>query len=338
MMRAADPAAPGAMTVLRSRGRCLCKIITPSGTTAYDDARTFDVHAVAVPDLAALAEALARLASARDCCAVLAAPADPARVRRVRRLLYADRDTGEAATLRAVPRSWLALDFDDAPLPTGCDPRDLGACASALLPLLPPSFTGAGMVVQASASHGIKPGIRLRLWPILSRPVTAAEAVRLLWGTPKLDACSFREAQPIYVAAPIFADGATDPLPSRLHVVPGPPVPVPDAAALAPPPPPPPRPLPRPADTRVSRYAYAALAQAAARVRGAEGTRHTCAVTQAMGLERLVRAGLLTETAVAHALAGALGEGRADPDEAAKLTKWALAHADDGRALPEGIA
>lgn len=339
MIRTApDPAAPDTMTILRARGRRLCKTITPTRTIAYDDARTFDMEPVAVPDLSALAEVLEWLAGERDRCAVLAAPADPARMRRVRRLLHADKETGDAPTLRAVPRTWIALDFDGVPLPEGCDPRDLGGCAAALLPLLPRAFAGAGLVVQASGSHGVKPGIRLRLWPIFSRPITSTEAARWLNSSPKLDRCSYAPAQPIYTAAPIFADGAEDPLPRRLRVIPGPPVPVPGPAALAPSPAPPPRPLPRPSDTRASRYAYAALAQATARVRAAEGTRHTTAIREAMGLARLVRAGLLTEAAVAHALTGALGDGRADPDEARKLTAWALAHTDEGRPLPEGIA
>ena len=78
------------------------------------------------------------------------------------------------------------------------------------------------------------------------------------------------------------------------------------------------------------------MARATTRVRGAEGTRHTAAVTEAMGLARIIRAGLLTRTAVAHALATALGGGRADPEEADKIVGWALANAD-ARPPPEGL-
>ena len=41
---------------------------------------------------------------------------------------------------------------------------------------LPSAFAEAEGIVQASAGHGIKPDIRLRLWFWLDRPITGAEA------------------------------------------------------------------------------------------------------------------------------------------------------------------
>jgi hypothetical protein len=132
----------------------------------------------------------------------------------VRRLLHPDPETGDAPTLREVPRRWVAGDVDGLPLPRGCDPRDLAACAAAALPALPAAFRCAELIVQATAGHGVKPGAHLRLWSWLSRPIGGAPLKEWLRGAP-VDRAVFGAAQPIFTAAPVFPDG-TDHLPQRL--------------------------------------------------------------------------------------------------------------------------
>ena len=221
-------------TVLRAHGRRLCKLVRPDGEMVpYDAARTFDFHPSPLAELADLHALLLALAGRSDCALVRGEPADAGRLRSVRRLQHADPATGEAATLRDVPRRWVALDLDGLPLPAGADPRDMAACARAVLPRLPTAFQRVACAVQATASHGIKPGARLRLWHWLSRPTTSDELAVWLSAAP-VDRSVFRTAQPIYTAAPIFAAGAADPVPCRLLLLPGEcqAVPVPSAATL----------------------------------------------------------------------------------------------------------
>ncbi len=327
------------ITVVRARGRRLAKLIRRDGAAeGYDAAKTVDLHPRRVAGLVGLHALLEALADRPDCCAVRGEPADPARVLGVRRLSRDDARTGDAATLREMPRRWVALDLDDLPLPAATDPRDLAACRAAVAPLLPAAFGAAACLVQATARHAIRPGARLRLWFWLSRPVGGTELRLWLRGAP-VDASIFRCAQPIYTARPLFEAGAAaDPLPRRLAMLPGTAaVEAPDAAAPAPP-----RrvaaavPLPTPA--RGDRYAMAALARAGAAIRRGEGGRHPLAVKEAMGLARLVRAGLVTRGEVERVIASALdvpGRGTVPEEEAAGVVAWALAHAAEGTP-PEG--
>lgn len=227
------------VTVLRSRGPRFAKTLHGDGPmTPYGDARTVDLATIDVADLAALHVMLGHLILRPDLCIVRAAIADPGRVHGVRRLLHPDPDTGDQPTLREVPRRWLALDMDDLAAPAGIDVTDLAACSAAARLALPHDFRDAALIVQASASHGVKPGLRLRVWCWLSRPMMGQDAQRWLRGVPGLDLATLRPAQVIYTAAPILTDGATDPLPhGRLHVSEGAPVvQVPDLPDPTPPP------------------------------------------------------------------------------------------------------
>lgn len=325
-------------TVLRARRRRLCKTIHPGGAmVGYDDARIFDFRPEPLADLAGLHALLHDLAGRSDCAVIRGEPINLEALHRQRRLLHPDPETGEVATLREVPRRWVALDVDGLPLPAGTDPRDLAACARAVLPRLPAAFQRAACMVQATASHGIKPGARLRLWHWLSRPASGVELAVWL-ATAPVDPCVFRAVQVIYTAAPIIAGGTSDPLPFRLLLLPGEreAVQVPPATMLAsvrqaP------RPLPPPREDG-SRYGTAALSRASAAIRTGASARHPLAVREALGMARLIRAGLLSEAEVQRAFADALDvPGRnAGKHEAAKLVAWGLAHAD-ARALPEGV-
>lgn len=328
-----------ALTIIRARGRRLAKTITPAGTRGYDGARIVDLITAPVHGLAQLGDRLRILSSRPDCCIVRGEPIGGARLHGVRRLSHDDPKTGDRATLREVPRRWVALDIDGVPLPRGADPGDLAACARVVLARLPAAFLGAAALVQATAGHGIKPGARLRVWCWLSRPTSGAELARWLCGSP-VDSSVFRTAQPIYTAAPIFTGGSADPLPERMVMMPGAAaVAVPCADALAPPPAQPAKPLRLAMPGRGSAYALAALARAGAAIRGGGGGRHVTALREAMGLARLVRAGLITEGQLERVISAGFdvpGRGTA-PDEAADIVAWAMQHGRDG-ALPEGVA
>ncbi len=322
-------AANCSLTVLRAKGPRLAKTLHAGGRfTPYGDARTFDMSEAAVASLDALHGILATLLPRPDLAIVRGAIADPARAHGVRRLRHPDLKTGDLPTLIEVPRRWLALDMDGIPAPAGLDITDLPACLATVRPILPAAFHGAGLIVQATAGHSIKPGLRLRVWAWLSRPATGAELARWLGGVPGLDSASFRPAQVIYTAAPILAGGAAEPLPNgRLfqstgHSV----VEVPAPHLLAPPP----RrvlPSPRPAATSLpsARYGAAALARAAATIaRQGEGSRHETAVAEAWGLARLAKAGAVTASDVTRVIEGALRQAGKPDGEGEAIALWAL--------------
>lgn len=88
-------------------------------------------------------------------------------------------------------------------------------------------------------------------------------------------------------------------------------------------------------DTGASRYAFAALTNAAVRVRHAGvGQRHPTILREARGLARFVAAGLLTESSVAEVLRNS-GEDVGKPaDEIDAIVEWAMAHPSSAN-LPE---
>lgn len=209
------------ITILRAQRRQLAKLIDVDGSvTDYDSARLFDLAAVRLTGLEALGLLLRRLTNRPDCCVVRGGIADPSRTRKVRRLLHGDPATGDAPTLRDEPRRWLALDIDGVPRPQAIAAGDLRGCAQITRELLPSELRAADCIVQATASHGIKPGIRMRLWYWLARPVTTEELRHWLRGAP-VDHAVFSPAQLIYTAAPLFVKAARNPLIDRIAALPG---------------------------------------------------------------------------------------------------------------------
>ena len=312
------------MTVLHAPGRRLAKRIRQSGTVdAYEGAKHFDIAEWPVSGLNELTDALAWLLPCPAYAVVRGAVANPARAAGVRRLVHPCPHTGEAPTLREAPRCWLALDVDSLPLPPGGDVRDVAGCAAHAREHLPAAFHDARCVAVASGSHGIKPGLRLRLWFWLHRPLTGPDCRRWLRGFP-VDPALFSPAQLTYTAAPVFEVGALDPVPHRMALLPGTRAEVapPSAGALALPPP---RPLPRPDAADAGPYALAALAGAVSRVASApERTRHPSLLREAQRLARLVQAGLLGAGAVRRALARAAQDCGLPDAEAASVLDWAL--------------
>ena len=226
----------------------------------------YDLYPRPVADFDALHRLLLHLLDRPDCAVVRGAPIDPDRCTNVRRLAFPDKKTGDTPTLRPEPHAWVALDLDGVERPVEVPAADLIGCAAAAVQRLPAPFRGARCIVQAPASHGIKPGCRLRLWYWLDRAATDAEMTRWLRGAPA-DSSMFRTVQPIYTAGPVFAPGARDHLPRRIVVTPGSPtVAVPPPEALAPPPPRPAAALPVATAPGSGAYAFAALTHAAARI------------------------------------------------------------------------
>ncbi len=208
------------ITIIRSRYLRLAKKIYADGRIeAYDQAKTIDLFEEPVSDLLELGHLLERLLSKPSCAAVFGNIADQTRIRGVRRLAYPDPETGDLPSLVAVEHQWCALDMDGIDRPEDVPGHDLARCAAEAVRHLPASFQVAQCIVQASASHGIKPGCRLRLWFWLSRATSGAELG--VWLKPyPVDPCTFRPAQPIFTAAPVFV-GRRDHLSGRIAHLPG---------------------------------------------------------------------------------------------------------------------
>ncbi len=327
---------PETLTILQcAEGLRLCKLVRKDGKISdYDSAKYFSAAEVSVHDLTSLGQRLRAIQNKPRCCVVRGSLVNGPRVERMRRLAYAERSTGDPATLDDVARRWLALDMDDVPLPDGVNPSDVAECAQLAIAVLPGVFHGARCLAQATAGHGIKPGIRLRLWFWLNRPLTAQELTKWLKSTP-VDVAVFRAAQPIYTAAPVFENPDQDPVPNRIveltgceHVA------APAESALLPNAAIPVKAVPLPSDTHAQRYAARAMVNAAIRVSSAPvNSRHKTCVQQARSLGRLVEAGLLTGRQVCELLAGALEQSGKDKAEGRRAALWGIDHASTS-ALP----
>jgi hypothetical protein len=311
------------VTIMRARNRRLAKTIAPDGTiTGYDLAKTVDLIPHSVRDLAGLGKLLTKLQHHRDCAVLRAAPLDPKGSYRVRRLLHADPD--DAATLREEPRRWLALDCDSLPATDGLDLHDLAACGREALDQLPPAFHAAACIVQATASHTIKPGLRLRIWLWLDRALSGVELKRWLADAP-VDPAIFGPCQPIYTAAPVFTPGP-DPLPARLAFLAGAEYVTPPSVEALQPPPSSPRPSLVERPPIGDAYTRKALENAVMRILSAP-SRHPALLREARGLARLVDARILdagTMRTMLHNAAAAVGKD--DREEIDKIISWALAN------------
>lgn len=338
-------AAPDCLTVLRARGGVrLAKRLHPGGRSeGYDDARTLDAFTVPVPDLAAILALLRRLLSRADCCAIRGELLAGETASGIRRLLHPDKETGDGPTFRDVPRRWLALDVEGVPLPAGVPASDLAGCAAAALAKLPVELRGTACIVQASASYGLKPDLRLRLWFFLDRPTWGHELKRWMRGTPSdpspADPSVFGAVQPIYTAAPVLASGVADPLPARLLALAGRPVVAVPAPELLAPPPPPERPPSSAGAVPGQAHAYvrAALVQAAVRISTAQHPgRHPMIVGETARLARFIGPGLLTEGVIADVVRqAALQAGKDDAGEVSAAIAWGLANPWEAGPLPE---
>jgi hypothetical protein len=321
------------LTVIRSRHLRLAKTIHAYGRIDdYDRAKTLDLFEIPCSGLDAIGALLTRLLPQPSCAVVFGGIADPARTRGVRRLAYPDPETGELATLRPIPHRWCALDVDGIERPETVPAHDLAACAAEAIWRLPLAFHGARCIVQASAGHGIKPGCRLRLWFWLSRPTIGEELGFWLKHYP-VDPCTFRPAQPIYTAAPIFV-GRRDHLLFRLAERAGAvSVEVPTPASLVPP--------PRATVASVDRQAAtendveAFISDALARVRSAsDGAKHRTLRDMARLLGGIQSSTGFTDSEAERWLVDALPANIRDRKRAQATVEWGL---EAGRAAPIAV-
>ena len=321
------------ITILKARGRRLAKLIErPDRIIGYDSAKTFDATQRRLTGLADLERLVVILLRRPDCCVVRGGLIDGPTRQNIRRLIYVDPETGDAPTLRDVPRRWLALDLDrvdrDATIPA----HDVARCAAAAVRGLPVPFWRAALVAQATASHGIKPGMRLRLWFWLSRPTSGDELKRWLRAYP-VDRSVFSAAQINYTAAPVLAAGVVDPVPHRVVRLPGADVvQVPDPSELMPPP----RPAPsasQPIDpAKADDEARQIIATVLFRLSGApDGEKHYRLRTAGYTIGGLLAAtGTSFDAALRQLIDSAKAAGKIEDETNLETTaKWALERGRD---------
>jgi hypothetical protein len=235
----------------------------------------------------------------------------------------------------------LAGDEDPAPI----DPaRDWAISIRAAVITLPLEFHDISAYWQMTSGAGIKPGVRLRLFYWLDRPVSDDEAKRWFEASP-VDCSIYSAVQPHYTAAPIFDPPELDPVPLRSgfwwrHRNT---VTVPNLE---------PKPEPKPQSTatyntkfdrsdRAQRYAAVCIDSVVAAPTGTgDGRRRLLAAARA--LYGMANAGLLNQGQVTAELKATMenrgwtAPGRSfSPDEVERHLAWARAHADT--VLPEGF-
>ena len=326
------------ITVMQARHRRLAKLHRADGKCGdYDSPRFFDATSHPVSGLLDVLNLLRELLPQPDKCVVRGELVAGASAQGIRRLAFPCTKNGDAATLRDVPRRWLAVDWDGIPRPDDVAAADLARCGDIALDAMPKVFQRTACIIQASANHGIKPGCRLRGWFWCDRALTGREITRWLSGTP-CDSSVWRTVQPIYTAAPVFESGRAEHLPSRLLLLPGEDwLACPPAEDLADPPPQPQTPPERVARGRhANAYVDAALAAAAdAIISAGEGHRHGTIIRESRNLARLVAAGLLAEKDLAEVLIRAAERaGKIDAEEIQSCIAWGIANPSNAK-LPE---
>jgi len=312
------------VTLVEATGRVLAKTVLPDGTIKpFDNARTFNLYYRRVSGLADFDGLLRAMLDKPSFGLVRGAIINRQQRRRVRRLLERDPETGDEPTLCAAGHYWIALDVEKVEKPPSVEFADLPACAHEAIKLLPLQFHEVECIAVATASHGLKSDIRLRLVFWADRPLADDELKRWLRPCGVVDCALFNPIQLHYTAAPIFPNGC-DHLPNRIIMLPGKPVLVaPAAEDLAAPPPRPMPPLPKPGSFRASSYAVAALRKAGMRIASATPSqRHNTIVKECLGLRRFVEGGLLSEREIAAIVVGAAELCGKDPIEVQRIIEW----------------
>lgn len=306
------------VTVLTTRRVLATKALglvdsVPTVVESYGNAKRCRVERVPVQTLDEMLALRQRLLMASCSFIIRGEPLPDTDLGSCRRLLYADRETGDPATFRPAAPRWLDVDFDSVPAPADLDFRhEPTGTARHLASLIPTGFAGTSCIILATPSAGVKPGIRARLTFMLDRPTSDAECIRWLRGSP-VDLSLYRPVQAHYTAAPVLR-GVADPMPWRLQLAPGERdrVQVPDL-------PEPVRIVPplRVTGRSGSGYARAALvSECEAVTRAGVGDRHGSLNRAAFKLARFVRTGELGAGEVASNLMwAARAAGIDDPDE-----------------------
>lgn len=123
-------------------------------------------------------------------------------------------------TFDPAPHRWIMFDVDGA---AGDMCSNAQAAVAALKATLPSPWNTAACYWQASASAGIKPGVRAHLWYWLDRAVDDGEAKRIATGLKaayNVDTQLYHAIQPHFCADPVFV-GGEDPMEERSGLIPG---------------------------------------------------------------------------------------------------------------------
>lgn len=187
----------------------------------YEDAKTFDFATVPIAGLDDLAKVIAGIGPRQ--CLVLGKLRDGVDPNGARRRLHDHPD--EPATIEDATHHWLPIDADST---EPCDERgtfdplaDPARAVACVVKRLPGGFAGADCLWQWTSGAGFKPGIRMRLFFWLDRPLTGAEMKA--WLAPyreAVDLSIYSAAQPIYAAPPV-CDGVADPIAQRTGIIRG---------------------------------------------------------------------------------------------------------------------
>jgi hypothetical protein len=199
-----------AITLLSPHGLIATKTVYPDRSEPAPPAAWHRGLVAPVTDLLTFVNALRTLAEQPNWYLVRGEPREGVELQNMRRT-----HVEPGATLIERPRRWVLLDLDKVmldvkPADFAADPRKYAIQAR---DLLPPCFRTVTCWYQATGSAGVKPGARLRLGFWLDRPVSSGEWRQWTEGWDvEVDRSLFTPSQPHYTAAPVFKDGATDPV------------------------------------------------------------------------------------------------------------------------------
>lgn len=212
----ANPSVPsiskGQVTVLICRQGRAQKTISPTSTKGYVCGTYFDVEVYPANNLHDLAQVLQYVRQNPRAFIVRGIPIGKERSNVVRRSF------GPTATLRSPVDGgyWLCFDIDSEEVdisdgPATVIPRWVAGKA--------PQLQEVSFIWQASASWGIKSGLRAHLWYWLEEPRSESQILEWSESLPfKIDKTLFNIVQPHYVNDPVFANGAVDPLAGQSRI------------------------------------------------------------------------------------------------------------------------
>lgn len=199
------------ITVLRTLGPLLTKVWDGEEIKDYDEAKNFKVVVRKVADIHELSEYLDKLEREPQCCIIRGAlPGDAESATPVMR---------RNAVFEERAHHWMLVDIDRY-TPMLADPVDEPEAAiDEFISQLPPEFHSASYHWQLSSSAGSAKNrglLKAHVWFWLDSAYTGPQLDA--WARVKsvpLDKSVLRRVQVHYTAAPVFKNGAVDPVPVR---------------------------------------------------------------------------------------------------------------------------
>lgn len=184
------------------------------GISGYDSAKHFSGEQRPFWDFEGYCELRFDQIEQRHSFEIRGAPVPDLNMSRFKRRLHDDPKTGEKKTFVHKARRHVLLDIDSLEKDR-IDLLDGPTVAEAVRDQdLPECFHGVSCFWSHTSSAGFKPGIRLRLGFLLSRPLGQRHLDQLFCSSP-VDCSLFRPVQPNYLAAPVFCGGIQDPVAGR---------------------------------------------------------------------------------------------------------------------------